>query len=141
MDNTNYDRNIQMPGVVTIDGDLTASNIDETDRTVSLPPNPPWVDIKPAIQVTETPIDSAEALPYDRTRLDSLFAVTEELRSRGSSEATIVPSKKQILSTLVDPSLDPRVAHPNLNLSGRVISVAFNIPYVVDFLPGTEWVK
>jgi trehalose 6-phosphate synthase/phosphatase len=38
---------------------------------------------------------------------------------------------------LVD--VDPRAAHPNLNLSGRIISATFAVPYSIGFSPGNDW--
>jgi trehalose 6-phosphate synthase/phosphatase len=38
------------------------------------------------------------------------------------------------------PALDRQVAHPGLELTGRLISAAFCIPYKVEFSPGNEWV-
>jgi trehalose 6-phosphate synthase/phosphatase len=37
--------------------------------------------------------------------------------------------------------IGPRVAHPNLHLSGHIISVAFCMPYEVGFAPNVEWVS
>lgn len=36
---------------------------------------------------------------------------------------------------------DPRVAHPNLNLSGHVISATFTVPYKIGFASGKDWVS
>ncbi|KAF2083233.1 glycosyltransferase family 20 protein, partial [Saccharata proteae CBS 121410] len=48
--------------------------------------------------------------------------------------------------SLVDPSskrdladIDPRAAHPNLNLSGGVISATFCVPYNIGYSPGNDW--
>ncbi|KAK8206578.1 threalose-6-phosphate phosphatase [Zalaria obscura] len=35
--------------------------------------------------------------------------------------------------------VDPRGAHPSLNLSGSIISAAFCVPYNIAYAPGTEW--
>jgi trehalose 6-phosphate synthase/phosphatase len=35
--------------------------------------------------------------------------------------------------------IDPRAAHPDLNLSGRVISATFVVPYTIGYSPGNEW--
>ncbi|KAK9847263.1 Glycosyl transferase [Penicillium brevicompactum] len=37
------------------------------------------------------------------------------------------------------PQLDPRVEHPGLNLSGRLISATFCIPYKLNFQTGSDW--
>jgi trehalose 6-phosphate synthase/phosphatase len=36
--------------------------------------------------------------------------------------------------------LDPRASHPNLNLSGRIISATFIVPFKLKLVPGGEWV-
>ncbi|RAR03617.1 glycosyltransferase family 20 protein [Stemphylium lycopersici] len=53
---------------------------------------------------------------------------------------------KDKLSDIPDPAtkhdiadLDPRAAHPGLNLSGRVISATFAIPYTIGYSPGNDW--
>ncbi|KAK1059027.1 threalose-6-phosphate phosphatase [Friedmanniomyces endolithicus] len=38
---------------------------------------------------------------------------------------------------LVD--VDPRAAHPALNLSGHVISATFTVPYSISYNPGADW--
>ncbi|KAF2640255.1 alpha,alpha-trehalose-phosphate synthase-like protein subunit Tps2 [Massarina eburnea CBS 473.64] len=35
--------------------------------------------------------------------------------------------------------VDPRAAHPNLNLSGRVISATFAVPYSIGYAEGKDW--
>ena len=35
--------------------------------------------------------------------------------------------------------LDPRASHPNLNLSGRIISATFVVPFKLKVVPGDEW--
>jgi trehalose 6-phosphate synthase/phosphatase len=39
------------------------------------------------------------------------------------------------------PETDPRVQHPGLRLSGRLISAAFCIPYKIGFRSGSDWVR
>jgi len=36
--------------------------------------------------------------------------------------------------------VDPRAAHPNLHLSGHVISATFCVPYKINYAPGADWV-
>jgi trehalose 6-phosphate synthase/phosphatase len=40
----------------------------------------------------------------------------------------------------MSPEVDPRAQHPGLNLSGRLISAAFCIPYKLYFQSGSDWV-
>ena len=35
---------------------------------------------------------------------------------------------------------DPVRLHPDLHLSGQIISVSFNVPYNIGFSPGNDWV-
>lgn len=51
------------------------------------------------------------------------------------------------LSLIGDPNrkpdladVDPRAAHPSLNLSGGIISATFCVPYSIGYTPGFEWV-
>lgn len=44
------------------------------------------------------------------------------------------PFKKRDLT-----EFDPRAAHPNLHLSGHIISAAFCVPYDIGFAPDLEW--
>jgi trehalose 6-phosphate synthase/phosphatase len=47
------------------------------------------------------------------------------------------PEKQKEKKELADK--DPRAAHPGLNLSGRVLSATFAIPYKVGYSPGKDW--
>jgi trehalose 6-phosphate synthase/phosphatase len=38
------------------------------------------------------------------------------------------------------PDFDPREQYPGLNLTGRIISAAFCIPYKAGYRPGSDWV-
>lgn len=44
------------------------------------------------------------------------------------------PSSKRDLA-----DVDPRAAHPGLNLSGRVLSANFVVPYTIGYSPGDDW--
>lgn len=37
--------------------------------------------------------------------------------------------------------VDPRAAHPQLGLSGHIISATFVVPYNISFSPGKDWVS
>jgi trehalose 6-phosphate synthase/phosphatase len=43
-------------------------------------------------------------------------------------------------SSPISPEVDPRTQHPELKLSGRLISAAFCIPYKLQFQAGLDWV-
>lgn len=40
----------------------------------------------------------------------------------------------------IQPEADPREQHPGLQLTRRIISAAFCIPYKLHFRPGSDWV-
>lgn len=40
----------------------------------------------------------------------------------------------------MSPEVDPRAQHPGLNLSGRLISASFCMPYKLYFQAGSDWV-
>lgn len=60
-------------------------------------------------------------------------------------EATSGPELLRRLSLVggmspISPDVDPRTAYPGLQLSGRIISAAFCIPYKLGYRPGSDWV-
>lgn len=59
-------------------------------------------------------------------------------------EATSGPELLRRLSLVggmspISPDVDPRTAYPGLQLSGRIISAAFCIPYKLGYRPGSDW--
>jgi trehalose 6-phosphate synthase/phosphatase len=56
----------------------------------------------------------------------------EELRSKSSDVPD--PASKHDLA-----DVDPRAAYPGLNLSGRIISATFAIPYSIGYSKGNDW--
>ena len=71
--------------------------------------------------------------PHSPTEVAAGARTGEELLRRLSlSEA---PSTKRDLA-----DFDPRAAHPDLNLSGTIISATFRVPYNIGYAPGADWV-
>ncbi|EFQ95035.1 hypothetical protein PTT_07071 [Pyrenophora teres f. teres 0-1] len=92
---------------------------------------------------TATPGPSWSANSYfsNQQRADHASASTEQAagaqsgeEAYGKSKNTQGPDGKHDLA-----DLDPRAAHPGLNLSGRVISATFAIPYTIGYSPGNDW--
>lgn len=100
------------------------------------------------------------ALPFDPDTAsagpswsaNSYFAPKEEDRQTSPTEAAAgAQSGEELLRKLsqVDDSstaykqdladVDPRAAHPDLNLSGRVISATFTVPYNIAYAPGQDF--
>ncbi|KAK4990367.1 threalose-6-phosphate phosphatase [Elasticomyces elasticus] len=88
----------------------------------------------------ESPDDSAESGPqwnansFSPSELAAGSRSPDELLRRLS---LALPEKPKHPRDLAD--VDPRAAHPELNLSGHVISATICIPYSVGFNPGVEW--
>ncbi|KAF2134873.1 glycosyltransferase family 20 protein [Dothidotthia symphoricarpi CBS 119687] len=96
---------------------------------------------------TQLPFDPETATPGPSWSANSYFA--NQQRVDGAATPTEARSAKQpaeqsndIPSPSTKPDLadvDPRAAHPALNLSGRIISATFAIPYNVAHSPGNVW--
>ncbi|EUC49564.1 glycosyltransferase family 20 protein [Bipolaris oryzae ATCC 44560] len=92
---------------------------------------------------TATPGPSWSANSYfsNQQRADDAGAQAE--KAAGAQTGEQVKSKLSDIPgsapkhNLVD--VDPRAAHPGLNLSGRVISATFAIPYTIGYSPGNDW--
>lgn len=59
---------------------------------------------------------------------------------RGSSGMDLLRRLSLTSDSPMSPETDPRVQHPGLRLSGRLISAAFCIPYKLNFQSGSDWV-
>ncbi|KAF2268425.1 hypothetical protein CC78DRAFT_551295 [Lojkania enalia] len=99
----------------------------------------------------ELPFDPEAVTPGPQWNANSYFSPKEEGRAESPAEAaagaqtgdellkrlSLIPDKAAEGKDLAD--LDPRAAHPGLNLSGRVISATFTVPYNVKYSPGADW--
>ncbi|KAF2877880.1 alpha,alpha-trehalose-phosphate synthase-like protein subunit Tps2 [Massariosphaeria phaeospora] len=97
---------------------------------------------------TRLPFDPNTVTPGPQWNANSYFPPSDKAQA-GAEAAAGAQSREELLHRLdkiADPDykqeladVDPRAAHPDLNLSGRIISAAFAIPYSVDFSPGNDW--
>lgn len=114
----------------------------------------------PALQpnVTKVPVTPGDNLSGDYAYTDSEAARQNPAPGAASSKSYF-PSQQggsasgqtgeellRRLSIVADPSfkeeladIDPRAAHPDLNLSGRIISATFAVPYNLAYAPGQDW--
>lgn len=89
---------------------------------------------------TATPGPSWSANSYFANQQKSSASTSTEAGARTEEEPSGKPS-----GTANQPSnkdladVDPRAAHPGLNLSGRIISATFAIPYSVGYSAGNDW--
>ncbi|KAJ4303396.1 threalose-6-phosphate phosphatase [Kalmusia sp. IMI 367209] len=101
-------------------------------------------------QNTSLPFDPDTATPGPSWSANSYFSPREGDRAASPTEAAAgAKSGEELLrrlSAVPDPSfkqdladVDPRAAHPDLNLSGRVISATFAVPYSLAYAPGQDW--
>lgn len=101
-------------------------------------------------QSTELPFDPETATPGPQWNANSYFTSKNQAQAGSPTEvAAGAGSREELLrkmSVIPDPSfqqdladVDPRAAHPGLNLSGGVISATFTVPYNIGYSPGNDW--
>ncbi|KAJ5114617.1 hypothetical protein NUU61_000376 [Penicillium alfredii] len=81
-------------------------------------------------------------IPGAQTSIDpsDLSSVPPQEARRTSSGMDLLRRLSLTSETLpASPDVDQRVQHPGLNLSGRLISAAFCIPYKLYFKSGSDW--
>jgi trehalose 6-phosphate synthase/phosphatase len=90
-----------------------------------------------------TPAPQAESNEYFSSQKDGTASTPGDAAARPalgeelSKSDNSVTGERALNQTLADK--DPRAAHPNLGLSGRIISATFAIPYKLGFSPGKDW--
>lgn len=77
----------------------------------------------------------ANAVTADPSETKSEPVQTAERASSG------IDLLRRLSLTAESPETDPRLEHPGLRLSGRLISAAFCIPYKLSFRSGSDWVR
>ena len=98
----------------------------------------------------ETPLASASALQNPQSSTGSYFAPKPGERSTSPTEvAAGAQSGEDLLrrlSLIPDPTfkkeladVDPRAAHPGLNLTGRLISATFTLPFNIGYTHDKDW--
>jgi hypothetical protein len=113
-----------------------------------------YIDVTSSEHNTDLPFDPETATPGPQWNANSYFAPRGTPASRPDSPSELTKGAKTAeellrrLSLAHDPSMkkdladvDPRAAHPNLHLSGGIISAAFCVPYNIGFAPDLEWVR
>lgn len=78
---------------------------------------------------------SSTTVPQDQT------SIPVEVKRRASSGQDLLRRLSLAGDTPISPELDPRVEYPGLQLSGRLISAAFCIPYKLYHRAGSDWVS
>lgn len=103
-------------------------------------------------QDNKLPFDPDKASPGPGWNANSYFSHKQEDHAASPTEAAAgAQSGEELLrrlSGVQNPSMpykqdladvDPRAAHPELNLSGRVISATFTVPYNISYAPGQDF--
>lgn len=97
-----------------------------------------------------TPTEETDAMPsyFNNVPGDSPVDIDPTDISKPVQTAKKASSGMDLLRRLsltsdapTSPEMDPRVQHPGLRLSGRLISAAFCIPYKIGFRSGSNWVR
>ncbi|KAF2115452.1 glycosyltransferase family 20-domain-containing protein [Lophiotrema nucula] len=112
-----------------------------------------YIEPEDTREKSSLPFDPETATPGPSWNANSYFAPKGGEKDRPSSPTEVAKGAKsgeellRRLSIIPDPSkqkhdladVDPRAAHPGLNLSGRVISANFTVPYSIGYSPGNDW--
>ena len=119
--------------------------------SVDLAGHSAYIEPESTPQDTSLPFDPARVAPGPQWNANSYFAPKDEARPSSPTEAVAgARTGEELLrrlSLVGDPTskhdladVDPRAAHPGLNLSGGVISTTFCVPYTLGYRPGLDWV-
>jgi trehalose 6-phosphate synthase/phosphatase len=146
-----------VPRSSSINGSPTS---DEEERSPPVPPVTPGVHTSGRSAYIQTDLENNTQLPFDSGNVspgpqwssNSYFVPRDKAPllspSDVASESNGGPQLPQRLRTAGDSNMkqdlsdiDPRAAHPNLNLSGHIISATFVVPYSLGFAPDTVWVR
>jgi trehalose 6-phosphate synthase/phosphatase len=97
------------------------------------------------------PFDPEKVSPGPSWNANSYFADKQTKDRAGTPTEAAAGARSEAeleekLGAVPDPAtkhdladVDPRAAHPGLNLSGRIISATFAIPYSVGYSKGNDW--
>jgi trehalose 6-phosphate synthase/phosphatase len=137
--------------------------VDDNDTHPALHPSITNVPVTPGVHLgghsvyfesesdynTELPFDPETVTPGPQWNANSYFPQEEKRAGSPTEAAAGATSKDELsrkMSVIPDPSfkqdladVDPRAAHPELNLSGRVISATFAVPYSANYSKGKAW--
>jgi trehalose 6-phosphate synthase/phosphatase len=115
-----------------------------TGQSAYIDPNQPESDNQLPFdpeKVTPGPSWSANSYFTDKQAVDNASTPAEAATGAQSGE-----EPQQKLNVVPDDAtkrdladVDPRAAHPGLNLSGRIITATFAIPYNIGYSKGNDW--
>ncbi|KAH4075037.1 hypothetical protein HBH69_002610 [Parastagonospora nodorum] len=110
-----------------------------------------YIDPEDTDSTSKLPFDPEKATPGPSWSANSYFADKQQVQDKAGStfEAGTAQTEKDTQQKM-EPrpdestendlsSVDPRAAHPGLNLSGRIISATFAVPYNIGFSKGNDW--
>lgn len=91
------------------------------------------------------PVDSDapsyfNSIPGTQPFADVNSPATPADAAKNANSPTELLRRLSLSRTPLMPDFDPREQYPGLNLTGRIISAAFCIPYKVYYRPGSDWV-
>ncbi|KAF2800617.1 glycosyltransferase family 20 protein [Melanomma pulvis-pyrius CBS 109.77] len=109
-----------------------------------------YIEPEDTTRDTEPPPEAGDSASDPQWNTNSYFAPNAGERSSSPTDVAAGARSGQDLlrrlSLIPDPSfkkeladLDPRAAHPGLNLSGRVISATFALPYNIGYTHDKNW--
>ncbi|KAF2402500.1 alpha,alpha-trehalose-phosphate synthase-like protein subunit Tps2 [Trichodelitschia bisporula] len=87
--------------------------------------------------------DPATATPGPQWNANTYFVKEQLMEGKKNSKASSGAIGEESIKPLKSESdlshTDPRAVHPKLNLSGRIISATFLVPYNIGFAPDADW--
>ncbi|KAH7409980.1 alpha,alpha-trehalose-phosphate synthase-like protein subunit Tps2 [Phaeosphaeria sp. MPI-PUGE-AT-0046c] len=110
-----------------------------------------YIDPVEAESDSHLPFDPEKAAPGPSWSANSYFSDKQVADKAGpakkpSTSASAAKETDNKASTIqIEESkhdladVDPRAAHPGLNLSGRIITATFAVPYNIGYSPGKDW--
>ncbi|KAL1956562.1 hypothetical protein VTO42DRAFT_7033 [Malbranchea cinnamomea] len=125
-----------------LDGTNVPMVLDPRDQETCTPnPSSASVNPLPTDQLLDNEIDGHAAPNSDYAMSNDAPAETPAQVAQGfSSGAELLRRLSLVNASQEEPSLAHPQDHPDLDLSGRIISAAFCIPYKLGFQPGEPWV-
>jgi trehalose 6-phosphate synthase/phosphatase len=111
-----------------------------------------YIDPEDIESDTKLPFDPDKVTPGPSWNANSYFSGKEQVADKAgvTTEAGAGARTEEDVQQKMDPipdvasqhdlaSVDPRAAYPGLNLSGRVISATFAVPYNIGYSKGNDW--
>ncbi|KAF2819758.1 hypothetical protein CC86DRAFT_374890 [Ophiobolus disseminans] len=110
-----------------------------------------YIDPSDIESESQLPFDPEKASPGPSWNANSYFADKQVADQAGAATEAAAGARtgaevQEMLKEIPDPEtkhdladIDPRAAHPGLNLSGRIISATFAVPYSIGYSQGNDW--